>query len=144
MKRSRIVLGILTGALALGALARIQGAWGDEGHTADAPREGSSSSMIRTYAGPMKAHIGEFTGKLVCLRCDLKPSAEATSQCAKEGHRHALSMDSGSMIHPLLAGTDDVLKEINSDALHDKQVTVHGKHYPSTGVILVDSIAAAK
>ena len=39
---------------------------------------------------------------------------------------------------------DGVLQQVNSDAMHDKRVTVHGKHYPSTGTILVDSIVEAK
>ena len=88
------------------------------------------------------ATIAKLQGKLVCLRCDLKPGPGAMSQCEKEGHRHALSMDSDSMIHPLLAGTEDALKQINSGELHGKQVTVHGKHYPGSGAILVDSITS--
>ncbi len=65
------------------------------------------------------------------------------AQCEKEGHHHALSMDSYSMVHPLLAGTDDVLKQINSGELHGKEVAVHGRYYPSTGVIFVDRISLA-
>ncbi len=53
-------------------------------------------------------------------------------------------MDSDGMIHPLLPGTEKVLKEINSGELHGKDVTVHGVYYPATGAILVDHITAAK
>ena len=47
------------------------------------------------------------------------------------------------MIHPLLAGTDEMLKRINSSELHDKKGVVTGKYYPSTGAILVSSVALA-
>jgi hypothetical protein len=56
----------------------------------------------------------------------------------------ALSMDSDGMIHPLLTGTEQVQKQINCGKLHDKEVTVHGKYYPTTGAILVDRIAEKK
>ena len=115
--------------------------WGDEKHSA-APPQGLGS-MTRFYGGS-SARIGNYAGKLVCLRCDLKGGPDAMRQCEKEGHRHALAMDSDGMIHPLLPGTKQVLKDINSGELHDKQVTVHGKYYPATGAILVDRISAAK
>lgn len=116
---------------------------GDEKHLAPPPPGGSTLSMAKFYAGA-SARIGDFPGKLVCLRCDLKGGPDAMAQCEKEGHHHALSMDSDGMIHPLLAGTDKVLKQINSGDLHGKEVTVHGKYYPATGAILVDRISAAK
>jgi len=65
-------------------------------------------------------------------------------QCKKEGHRHALSMDDGSMIHPLLAGNKEVLEQINSDELHGKEVTVRGKYFPSTGWIFVNQVTPAR
>ena len=124
------------------ASSRTQGA---EQHSAApaAPSGGSSSSMVPFYAG-RGPNIGTFSGKLVCLRCDLQPGPGAMSQCAKEGHRHALSMDSDKMIHPLLAGTEEVLAQINSGELHGKNVAVHGKYYASTGAILVDRIEETK
>jgi hypothetical protein len=133
-----IVLATLTMLTARGSLA------GEEKHSAAVAREGSSTSMVRSYAGPQAAHVGTFAGKLVCLRCDIKPGPGAMAQCEKEGHHHALSMDADSMVHPLLSGTADVLQQINSAEFHGKDVTVHGKHYPSTGAILVDKISASK
>ena len=140
MKRSQRLIGA---ALAAVALAILSGAaWGEEKHsTAEAPKGGSILSMARFYSGA-SVRVGDFPGKLVCLRCDLQPAPGAMAQCEKEGHRHALSMD--GMIHPLLAGTEKVLKQINSGELHGKQVTVHGNYYPATGAILVDRIAVAK
>jgi hypothetical protein len=141
MKVSQKLVNVAIVAVALsvlgGGFAR-----GEEKGSAQ-PQPGSILSMTRVYGGA-GAQIGDFPGKLVCLRCDLKPGPGAMSQCEKLGHRHALSMDSDWMIHPLLAGTEQVQKQINSGELHDKEVTVHGKYYPATGAILVDRIAEKK
>ncbi|MBI2963425.1 MAG: hypothetical protein HYY35_06700 [Deltaproteobacteria bacterium] len=99
--------------------------------------------MSSFYAGSI-VRTGQFRGKLVCLRCDLKPGPEAMKQCEKEGHRHALSMDEGWMIHPLLAGTPEVADRINSADLHGKEVVVFGRYYPSTGVIFAGTIEEKK
>ena len=88
----------------------------------------SSATPQRSGAG---ARIGDYPGKLVCLRCDLKPGPGAMTQCEKAGHHHALAMDSDGMIHPLLPGTEKVLKQINAGEWHGKEVTVHGKYYPA-------------
>lgn len=118
----------------------------EEKHSVTEPQmSGSVLSMARFYGGPApSSRLGTFPGKLVCLRCDLHPGPGAMSQCEKEGHRHALSMDSDGMIHPLLAGTEAVLEQINSGELHGKEVSVHGQYYPATGAILVDRITATK
>jgi len=142
MNRHYAIIGSIVGGLAL-AIGICRPAWSDE-HSASKAAAGSSSSMITSYAGPLSAHVGNFSGKLVCLRCDLKPGPDAMKQCEKEGHRHALSMDGDAMIHPLLAGDEAVFNQINSGDLHGKEVTVHGKHYASTGFILVDQITLAK
>lgn len=107
------------------------------------PPGGQTLSMAKFYAGPLE-RMGTFPGKLVCLRCDLAHSTQRAEQCQKEGHVHALSMDDGSMIHPLLAGTEEALKQINSPQLHGKKVKVDGKHYVMTGAILVSRITVVK
>lgn len=117
----------------------------EEGHTVSnlPPPGGQSLAMAKFYAGPLET-IGTFPGKLVCLRCDLAPSPGSAEQCKKEGHKHALSMEDGSMIHPLLASDEKVLEQINSAELHHKQVRVEGKYYVSTGAILVGRITPAE
>jgi len=140
MKRTKRLAGAILSA-ALAVFITAGSARSEEKHSAAPPQGGSTLSMTRFYGGA-NASIGDFPGKLVCLRCDLKGGPGAMAQCEKEGHRHALSMDSDSMVHPLLAGTDKVLKQINSGELHGKQVTVHGKSYPATGAIFVDQISA--
>ncbi len=130
-----VAVALFVGTSAVGA---------EEGSSASqAPPGGQTVSMAKFYVGS-HGNIGTFPGKLVCLRCDLGSAPGREAQCKKEGHRHALSMDDDSMIHPLVSGTEEVLKEINSTELHGKKVVVHGKHYPSTGFIFVDQIALAE
>lgn len=131
---------LISAAVLVGASA----AYAADAHsvTPRVPPGGDQMSMSRFYTGPV-SRIGTFKGKLMCLRCDLAHAPDGAAQCQKEGHKHALSMDDGSMIHPLLAGTDEMLKRINSSELHDKSVIVTGKYYPSTGAILVSSVTLA-
>ncbi|MEO8605337.1 MAG: hypothetical protein ABI629_22400 [bacterium] len=110
--------------------------------TPSVPFAGHELSMSRFFSGPV-SDIGTFNGKLACLRCDLAHGPDGAAQCQKEGHRHALSMQDGSMIHPLLPGTDEMRNQINSNELHDKTVIVTGRYYPITGAILVSSISLA-
>ncbi|MFI5396011.1 MAG: hypothetical protein ACHQ9S_10800 [Candidatus Binatia bacterium] len=142
MKRNQRLAGaILSAALAVFVTAGI--ARSEEKHSA-APQEGGSTLSMARFYGGAGARIGDYPGKLVCLRCDLKGGPEAMAQCEKAGHRHALAMESDGMVHPLLPGTEKVLKQINSGELHGKEVTVHGMYYPATGAILVDRIAEKK
>ncbi len=105
------------------------------------PPGGETLSMSKFYTGIIPGEVGTFPGKLVCLGCDLVHGAGAAAGCKTLGHRHALSMDDGMMIHPLVAGTEEVLQQINSGELHGKKVKTSGIHYPSTGVIFVNQIA---
>ena len=141
MKRIQQSLGAAITAMLVTVLASASATAAGEKHPATQSSQGSTAPMARFYAGG-GTRVGDFPGKLVCLRCDLKPGPEGGKQCAQEGHRHALSMDDDWMVHPLLPGTEQVLKQINSAELHGKEVTVHGKYYPATGGILVDRITA--
>ncbi len=125
-------------AIGLLVLTASMPALAEEAHSVDDVREGSLLSMTRFYTGSF-AETGQFPGKLVCLRCDLSPSADAT-QCSKKGHRHALSMQEGGMVHPLVAGTKEVQDAINASSHHGKNVVVHGKYYSETGLIFVSKI----
>ena len=78
-------------------------------------------------------HVGNFPGKLVCLRCDL-----GNKPCKDGGHRHSLLMD--GVVHPLLTGTKEVRAEVNDPKLNGKQVIATGKYYPDTGMIFVNSV----
>lgn len=124
--------------LVLGAVPALA----EDGHSVSRVSPGGSPEMIQSYAGALGNRVGNYSGKLVCLRCDLAPGPKHTEGCKKEGHRHVLSMEGGAMVHPLLAGTKEALEEINSSALHGKEVTVHGNYYPSTGMIFADRVTA--
>jgi hypothetical protein len=143
MKRIQKSVGAALAAAALLGFVTVSSTWGEEEHSAEARSTGSTLSMARFYGGG-GARTGDFPGRLVCLRCDLKPGPNAMSQCEKLGHHHALSMEMDAMIHPLLPGTEKTLKQINSGELHGKDVIVHGKYYANTGAILVDRIAEKK
>jgi len=99
----------------------------------------SLGSMAKFWSGT-SGRTGNFPGKLVCLRCDAGMSREGSQKCEELGHRHALAMEGDAMLHPLLAGTETMARQVNSAELHGKQVSVHGVYYPGTGVILVDRI----
>ena len=120
------------------------GVLAEESHTADhvLPGQGAGLSMTKYYSWD-HAKVGTYPGKLVCLRCDLGNAPDAMKQCASEGHRHALSMGDGAMIHPLLAATKELGEQSNSNQLHGKKVSVHGNYYPTTGLILVDEVTVA-
>lgn len=134
----RTMIALLCGMMLFGSAA-----WAaDEHSVADVPVGGNQGGMSRFYTGTL-SETGTFKGKLVCLRCDLAHGPGTAAECKKEGHRHALSMDGGSMVHPLLAGSEDAQAKINSDELHGKEVAVHGQHYPSTGTIFADRVDPA-
>jgi hypothetical protein len=98
---------------------------------------GSNLSFTKFYTGPV-GRQGKFPGKLLCLCCDLMPNKDAAKPCDVNGHHNVLLLDDG--LHPLIAGTEEVTKQINSNELHDKQVIVSGNYYPATGIIFVDKI----
>src|SRR5262249_22573486 len=137
LRRWRSSIVVTAGALLLASASGIA-------RSADQPpaapaTDASLLATARFFTGSV-GHTGQFPGKLVCLRCDLNPSSEAKAQCEKEGHRHALQIQGDPLLHPLLGVSEDILKQINSDAMHDKQVLVTGTYYPATGAVLVSAI----
>lgn len=134
----KVVRGFATGVaaamlLASSALSRA------EDTPKQAPPLGSSLALSKFYTGPI-GHQGQFRGKLLCLCCDLMPDTGSAKSCDAKGHHHVLLVESESMLHPLLAGSEQVTKQINSNELHGKQVVVSGNYYPTTGFIFVDKI----
>jgi len=136
-----IRIGLLGIVLSLVAAVSVALAEGEHSSRGAIPGQGDGLSMTKLYTGD-QTKVGTFKGKLVCLRCDLGDAPGAMKQCAAKGHRHALSMEGGDMIHPLLAGTKEAQEQINSGELHGKNVAVHGNYYPNTGFILADRVTA--
>lgn len=131
-------------ALFLGLMAALTVAGrsaGEDPTPARANPAAGDLSVAKFYTGSV-TQTGNFPGKLVCLRCDLAPGPGAGKQCAESGHRQALAAQEGGAIYPLIAGSDAVLAQINSDALHGKEVIVQGILYPSTGIIFVNRVDA--
>jgi hypothetical protein len=135
MKRMRLEVAIALVTLVIAGM-------GAAAHGADAPKPappGANLALSKFYVGPL-GHQGTFPGKLLCLCCDLMPDTGKPKTCDVNGHHHVLLVEGD--LHPLIAGTEEVTKQINSNELHDKQVVVTGNYYPATGIIFVDKIQA--
>ena len=136
MNRLQLTTAIAVAAVSLTFAARV-------GRAADAEKPaapiGSSLDLSRFYSGPV-GHQGMFHGKLLCLCCDLAPDTGKPKTCDANGHHHVLAVADDGMLHPLLAGTEDAMQQINSNELHGKQVVVTGNYYPATGFIFVNAV----
>ncbi|HVO24020.1 MAG TPA: hypothetical protein VMW56_10365 [Candidatus Margulisiibacteriota bacterium] len=110
------------------------------GQPADVPPDALTDA--RFYTGSV-GNQGVFPGKLICLRCDLRPGDAAKAQCAKDGHRFALEISGDPTIHPLIPGDANALKQLNA-APHGAEVSVNGTLFPSLGVILVGGVTPNK
>lgn len=95
--------------------------------------------MARYYSGP-SAEVGLFPGKITCVKVGEVRTAAGAKNCGKEGYIYVLSMEEGDMLHPLLAGTEEVFQQLESRKLDQERVVVHGNFYPSNGTLLADKI----
>jgi hypothetical protein len=127
---------IVAGLIAAGIAAPV---WGGEYPQAVTTAPGSSLSTARFYTASM-VNVGEFPGTLVRLSCAWNESGGAEAQ-GEQPHGYALVMDGDDTIHPLLPGTDEVRSQLKAVDLQGTAVAVHGKYYPSTGIIFVSRIA---
>lgn len=132
--RYGVVLAVLT-VLMAGVIATAQ-AQPAGGHPPDALTD------ARFYTGAAGTS-GVFPGKLICLRCDLRPGEAAKAQCAKEGHRYALEINGDPTIHPLIPGDSEALKQLKA-APHGAEVAVNGTLLPELGAILVGGVTTKK
>ena len=133
MKRIRTEVVIALATIALVGM----GAAANADDTPKSAVPGSNLALSKFYVGPL-GHQGTFPGKLLCLCCDLMPDTGKPKTCDAHGHHHVLSLD-GDLL-PLIAGTEEVTQQINSNELHGKDVVVTGNYYPATGFIFVDKI----
>ncbi len=134
------------GAALLGMVVLAQGAGGCAARTgrpvASPPYDGSILSMQRFASGPFD-RVGDFSGTLLCARCDAHGGFSALARCADDTRCHVLAID-GSGLHPLLAATPAAHSALDAVAPGHGTVTVHGLYNPATGAILVDRIANAQ
>jgi hypothetical protein len=83
--------------------------------------------------------VGEFPGRLLCMRMNREPIGAPTDQCDKKDHVYVLAMHD-SMVHPLLAGDPQTLDKL--PGLVGKKVVVEGNYYESIGMVLATKIRA--
>ena len=128
---------LVAAALAVFGLMAVYAAPAAAADSATAPEDALTDA--RFYTGAIGSQ-GVFPGKLVCLCCDFQKGDAGKAPCKETSHRYALKIDGDPTIHPLIPGDAVAMKQLNSAALHDKQVTVTGKLYPTVGIILVAGI----
>jgi hypothetical protein len=109
-----------------------------DARSADQPPDALTNA--RFYTGTLGTQ-GIFSGKLICISCDLRPGDAAKAQCAKEGHKLALEIPGDPTIHPLLPGDAEAFKQLKA-APHGGQVTINGTLFPDLGVIVVAGVTA--
>lgn len=129
----------IRGFVGLALLTMVCAARSAGGADVDTSGHDSGPSLTGFYSGPV-GNVGTFRGKLLCLCCDLGQDAEAAKKCDAHGHHSAISLDGDALIHPLLPGTEEVSEQLNSNALHGKEVMITGKFYPNTGLVFVQSV----
>ncbi|NOT58454.1 MAG: hypothetical protein HOP18_27990 [Deltaproteobacteria bacterium] len=147
MGYGRFVLLLMFGAIVMGSApldAQEQDlSRPDEPHSLVPQPPGLTHGMEQYYLG--RHHkTAVFSGRLVCLRCDVMPTAENVEVCRKEGHRHALAMVGDAMVHPLLFTNPDLATRINAHEWHRKTVQVWGRYYADTGIIVVGDLKTAE
>jgi len=102
------------------------------------PPGGEGQQMYQFYAGNTPGDTGQFDGKIVCLRSDRKFTTAPAAECGSKNRIFALDMDDVGLTHPLLAGSEEVEEELQKNLGRD--VTVQGRYYESTGMILAGAI----
>jgi hypothetical protein len=98
---------------------------------------GHAMQMSTFYVGDVGS-TGKFPGTLVCLHTGRQFIPAPADQCVKKDHVYVLSMQDGSMVHPLLAGDPQTLEKLPQ--LVGKKVVVDGKYYESVGVVVAGNI----
>jgi len=85
-------------------------------------------------------NIGEFRGTLVRLSCASNANADSSARGEQSLHDYGLMVQGDDAIHPFLAGTRQVRRELVSVGLEGTEVAVQGKYYPSTGMIFASGL----
>jgi hypothetical protein len=135
--RAFTALAVGTGLLTLVAASAAPGA-SPQHRTAKALSPfGHAMQMSTFYVGDVGT-TGEFPGRLLCLHTGRQFIPAPVDQCAKKDHVYVLSMQDGSMVHPLLAGDPQTLEKL--PRLVGKKVVVDGKYYESVGMVVAGNI----
>ncbi len=87
-------------------------------------------------APAMKGEHSTFTGKLVCLGCSLRTTANARSECKTFGHEHAIMTEDGKYISLLENKYSADL--ISGEKYGNKDISVHGIYFASANQLDVE------
>lgn len=101
---------------------------------------GSPAGSIDHFYTHGNANVGQFPGKLVCLRQDLALAAPDVEKCGTNGYVFALSLE-GGRVYPLLAATEQANDRIRTPGLLGESVVVDGKYYPNIGIIVTSQVS---
>ncbi|HEY8516751.1 MAG TPA: hypothetical protein VIS07_14680 [Candidatus Binatia bacterium] len=131
----------LAATIAVGGLA-----WADDDPTAASPPTdvttpppgGENHQMYQFYSGNTPGDTGSFDGKIVCLRSDRKFATAPSEECGDKNRIYALDLEDVDLTQPLLAGSEQVERQLRDNLGRD--VTVQGRYYESTGMILAASV----
>ncbi len=133
-----VVFVTLTGLLSLWTASGA--AAGDVTPVPAQPPGGERLTLDQFYTGA-DAPLGEFPGKLVCLRTD-KSFASANAEECTTSRIYALAIESPPATIPLLAANEKAQQQMAN--LVNRAVVVRGKHYSSIGIIAVGDIETAE
>jgi hypothetical protein len=136
MHRSLIVRSVSSAALATLLLAGIASAVDVVPHTLD-PRFAPS---LARYSVSSHGEIGRFPGRLVWVACNQLSAPSGIESCTATGYRHALAFNDGASIIAVVPGSEAVRQEITIAEADGDAVILHGKYYPTTGVLFVSWI----
>jgi hypothetical protein len=114
----------------------------DQGALKSIDPPGTASSGVSFFGG-VAGSQDQFSGRLLCLRSDrrFEPTGPG-EECPSAGGRrvYALSIESGSLVRPVLAGNEQVSRQL--DDFLGRQVILSGKDYPASGMIVANAIHA--
>jgi len=103
------------------------------------PPGGEQLGLANFYAGS-DAKMGEFKGKLVCLRTDKSFASTNAEECTAN-RIFALSVETPPTVIPLLAANEKAQQQMGQ--LINQEVVVRGKYYTSVGYIAVGDLESA-
>ncbi|HZR81515.1 MAG TPA: hypothetical protein VFD92_10505 [Candidatus Binatia bacterium] len=109
----------------------------DQGALKNIDPPGTESSGVSFFGG-LPGGQDQFSGKLLCLRSDKQFTAAAATEPCSGNRVYAISVESGSLVRPLLPGNEHVSRRL--DELLGREVIVSGKDYPSTGMFVASDI----
>ncbi|MEW6269976.1 MAG: hypothetical protein AB1689_11845 [Thermodesulfobacteriota bacterium] len=102
------------------------------------PPGGEDQQMYQFYAGNTPGDTGSFDGKIVCLRSDRAFATAPSEECGDSNRIFALDLEDVDLTQPLLAGSKQVERQLKD--MLGRDVTVQGRYYESTGMILAGNI----